>query len=311
MNLAWAIVPSICIGVNSLLVVKARGQIYQQVLWVAAGALTAAGIMVFFFPVSYTLPHFLLCVLCGAMCAMGNVCLYRGFQYVGVAYSMALTTGLQLIGVSSLGVILFGEWATSLSKIWGVSALAALIAGTSLAVYREPAPHVKESEMFSTKRRLTGTLWVLLASVCYTLYPVILQAGGVSGFAVGLPVMVGLFLGALCFSIIRMVMTGKGVRSWGTPRWWLLGLAGLIWGLGVNVMLVCNQVLGVATSFPLSQLGVIISVLGGVYILKEQRTRREMVGVYIGLVLLIVGAVCIGAAKGADTAALGLASTFA
>ena len=41
---------------------------------------------------------------------------------------------------------------------------------------------------------------------------------------------------------------------------------------------------GVATSFSLSQLLVIFSTLGGIFILGEKKDRRQMIGIWSGTV---------------------------
>jgi len=45
---------------------------------------------------------------------------------------------------------------------------------------------------------------------------------------------------------------------------------------------------GLATGFVLSQTSVIFATIGGIYVLKEQKTKKEMVAVLIGLVLVLV-----------------------
>ncbi len=46
---------------------------------------------------------------------------------------------------------------------------------------------------------------------------------------------------------------------------------------------------GIATGFVLSQLSVVISTLGGIFLLKESKTRRELIATIIGLILIVVG----------------------
>ena len=53
---------------------------------------------------------------------------------------------------------------------------------------------------------------------------------------------------------------------------------------------------GVATSFSLSQLLVIVSTLGGIFILGE-KDRRQMIGIWSGIVVIIIASIILGNLK--------------
>ncbi len=84
---------------------------------------------------------------------------------------------------------------------------------------------------------------------------------------------------------------------WGTVK---ALVAGVMWGSGVVLMQYSQLLVGVAVGFTFSQLGVIISTFGGIVILGEHRTKKEMVAVVAGVVLLVVGGVLLGVAKAID-----------
>ncbi|MBA5735072.1 glucose transporter GlcU, partial [Escherichia coli] len=52
-----------------------------------------------------------------------------------------------------------------------------------------------------------------------------------------------------------------------------------------------------ATGFSLSQMGVVISTIGGILFLGEKKTKKELILVIIGVVLVIIGGTMIGIAK--------------
>lgn len=62
-------------------------------------------------------------------------------------------------------------------------------------------------------------------------------------------------------------------------------------------MLYANSVVGVATGFSLSQLGVVISTLGAILLLKERKTRKEILFVIGGVILVVIGGILIGVTK--------------
>ncbi|MFN1208157.1 GRP family sugar transporter, partial [Enterococcus lactis] len=51
---------------------------------------------------------------------------------------------------------------------------------------------------------------------------------------------------------------------------------------------------GVANAFPLTQMNVVVSTLGGLIILKENKNRKEIIFTVIGLIMIVVAAILIG-----------------
>lgn len=72
---------------------------------------------------------------------------------------------------------------------------------------------------------------------------------------------------------------------------------GILYGLAILLMQISTQVNGVATGFTLSQLGVVISVLTGIVILKERKTTKETWATALGVLFILVGAFLIGYTK--------------
>lgn len=62
-------------------------------------------------------------------------------------------------------------------------------------------------------------------------------------------------------------------------------------------MLYSNNNFGVVIGFPLSQLGLVISTIGGIFLLKESKTPKEKKAVLIGLLFVFAGVICIGISK--------------
>lgn len=72
---------------------------------------------------------------------------------------------------------------------------------------------------------------------------------------------------------------------------------GLIWAAGNMFLFISQPKVGVATSFSLSQMGIVISTLGGIFLLGEKKTKRQLISITIGIVLIILGGVFLGMAK--------------
>ena len=69
-------------------------------------------------------------------------------------------------------------------------------------------------------------------------------------------------------------------------------LFGINLGSWKYVLFISQPRVGVATSFSLSQMGIIISTLGGILILGERKTKRQLTGIVVGIVLLLQPELC-------------------
>ncbi|MDU1905022.1 MAG: GRP family sugar transporter [Dysgonomonas sp.] len=66
-------------------------------------------------------------------------------------------------------------------------------------------------------------------------------------------------------------------------------IGGLIWSIG-NIALLLSQVkIGLAVAYPFSQAAIIVSVLGGIFINKERKNRKEWISTIVGMGLIIIG----------------------
>ena len=63
------------------------------------------------------------------------------------------------------------------------------------------------------------------------------------------------------------------------------------------VLFISQPRVGVATSFSLSQMGIIISTLGGILILGERKTKRQLTGIVVGIIFIIAAGIMLGIAK--------------
>lgn len=74
-------------------------------------------------------------------------------------------------------------------------------------------------------------------------------------------------------------------------------LVGILWGIGNIFMLQAAAKAGLAIAFSFSQLGAIISIIGGILFLGETKTKKEMKWVIIGISCFVIGAILLGFVK--------------
>lgn len=276
-TLDWlvACIPILSFGILPVAATLIGGRPVEQSMGIAIGGLVfALAVMLFRRP--ELSPHIFLVSLLSGMCwAVGSVGQFMGMDCLGVARSMPISDGGQIIGTSLLGVLM-GEWATSASRGYGFAALALLIAGIVCTSYREgtlgPKPRWKK-----------GLLVNLVSILGFTLYVGILKYYGINGWNSILPQSVGQVLGILLISLLFF-----RIRPFDKPSF-KNSAVGLIWGAGNIALLLSQARLGLAVAYPVSQAAVVVSVLGGVFINKEKKTRKEWVYTLAGMFLILAG----------------------
>ncbi|NEG70144.1 GRP family sugar transporter [Bifidobacterium choloepi] len=72
--------------------------------------------------------------------------------------------------------------------------------------------------------------------------------------------------------------------------------SGLVWAVGnVCIFIACaSPSVGQAIATTFSQLGVIVATFGGIVVLHERKTKRQMIFIVIGCLLLVAGAILMG-----------------
>ncbi|WP_371335629.1 GRP family sugar transporter [Listeria monocytogenes] len=286
MNIMIALIPALLWGTVPLIITKFGGSTRQQTMGMTLGALTFAVIVFFFTDPVYTLKTVGISFITGCLWTVGQMFQLQAFKIIGVSKAMPISIGMQLVGTTLCGVILFHEWDTTLRIILGFIALALIVGGIFLTSYAE-----KEED--GTNALKQGLITLFISACGYVGLVVLIQGFKIDGINAILPQAIGMVLSAL-------IMTHSGgTEKRFNKRTLLLTIPGIIWAAGNVAMVHANQLVGVATGFSLSQLGVVISTIGGIVLLKEKKTQKEMFFVIVGVVLVVLGGILIGVAKGA------------
>ena len=107
---------------------------------------------------------------------------------------------------------------------------------------------------------------LLLSTIGYVGYVVLGDIFGVSGTDALFFQSIGMAIGGLILSMNH----NTSIKSTALNL-----IPGVIWGIGNLFMFYSQPKVGVATSFSLSQLLVIVSTLGGIFILGEKRSSPK------------------------------------
>ena len=280
MQLLWLLLPAIGWGLLPLVVVKTNSRVGNQIFGTAMGTLIISIIVMAVLQLHLSVATFIMAAVAGAVWIVGQLGQYTAYQRIGVSQTMPISTGLQLIGTSLVGVFMFGEWSTATARIAGFAGIVLLIIGAVLT-------SISDGGSNSTQKMPVGTLVMLvLTTIGYVIYNAIPRALTASGIAIFFPESVGMVIGVLIY-FVASHQTGM-LRERASWRSLVIGFVFSIASLAYILSVRDN---GVNTAFIVSQLSVVISTLGGFIFLGERKSKRGYVLTITGLVLIVVGAV--------------------
>ena len=189
-----------------------------------------------------------------------------------------MSTGMQLVANALAGVLLFNEWHGKMYWIGSISVIV-LIAGAVLTSLTDRSdPNRSTSENWGV-----GIRALILSTIGYAGYTIVVHYGNVNAQAVVMPQAVGMLIGALIWSFKD--------KPWLEKATYRNIVTGLVWGVGNLFMFMAMAQIGQAIAYSLSQMGIVISTFGSIYLLGERKTKREMLYVIIGSILVIIGGV--------------------
>lgn len=290
-----ALTPSLLFGVMSLLLVALGGDSRQRTTGQVTGGLVVALVLTPFLDVHWDLQTFTVALLTGMALGIGIQFQVQGFTHIGVSRTMPISTGAQLVFMGLGGVVFFGEWRQTGALVAGLTALVLLAAGVACTTWSEggtPFEHVDWGR---------GRIDLIVSTICLVGYLLVQRAYDIGGSEALLPQFIGCVLACLVLTSPRFTPDQGPVDTrWSRTTVRQL-IPGILWGVGVLLMQSNAARVGVAMGFSLSQLGVIISTLGGIFWLGERRTRRELIVTLVGVALVVAGAGLIGLAKALDS----------
>lgn len=281
MNIVIALLPAIGWGVMPWIVNKVpASKPSNQILGVGLGA-TLVGIIVTIAKQPATsLPVFLISLLSGAFWTIGQIGQFISFTKIGVSKTMPISTGLQLVGNTLIGALIFSEWHSQNDFLFGSIALLVIIVGVILTAYTE-----KDADE-SKKATKKDFLFLILTTVGYLVYSAFPKTISANAESMFLPQTLGILLGAIIY-----LLFSKQQVAFKQKASYLDILAGIAFGIAAYTYIISAQLNGVTNAFIYGQLSVIISTLGGMTLLGEKQEGKELLTTLAGLALIVVGAI--------------------
>lgn len=304
LDLVIAFIPSLLLGSMSLLLVALGGDTRQQTMGELGGGFLFAAVATAVLRPAWTTTDLVVSFLSGVLLGVGIMWQIKSFRSIGVSRTMPISTGGQLLFISLGGVLLFGEWRHGAALPVGLAALALIIVGIALTAWREKgaaaADAADTADAGAPVEWRRGARELVVSTFGLVAYLLLVRWYGIDGTTALFPQACGYLLTGFLLTFPRFS------REFGPTdtRWSLTTvkqlLPGLLWGAAILIMQMSSARVGVAVGFTLSQMGVVIATLGGIWWLGEKRTHTELVRSLIGCALVVVGAVLVGVAKGLD-----------
>ena len=277
----YALIPALTWGSLVLVSEKLGGNSYNQTLGITIGSLLFAIVMSFINPPEWSTLIWIVGIISGIGWAFGQLFQFNSVKEMGVSKTVPISTGLQILGNTVFAVVVFKEWNTTATIILGVIAVIFLIAGVLLTSYGDS----KGKNEGSMKK---GIVYLIISTAGFVTYVIVVRWFDIDGWSAILPQAIGMFIAAFLLSIKHKPFNKYAGRNI---------LTGIMWATGNIGLLLANPKVGVAIAFSFSQMGIVISTLGGIFLLGEKKSKKQMMFVIIGCVLVIAGGVMIGFTK--------------
>ncbi|KRK57065.1 GRP family sugar transporter [Fructilactobacillus fructivorans] len=290
MNILIALLPALGWGFLPIATGLIGGKPINQLMGTTYGALIIA-ILVFIFkqPV-ITMQDFWWCLLSGMAWAVGQMTQYMAFTQIGVSRTMPISTGLQLVGTSVTRVIFFGEWAGLIPKLAGFGSIILIIVGVLLTTLKDNGNNEpKTAEENAAQHTRNGLILLVIGMFGYIGYSDFPRVANTNGWSAFLPQTIGMVIMGTIFVIISAYKTK--VNPFKQAVSYKNIITGFLFGFGAFFYLISTELNGVATGFTISQMCVVISTFGGIVILHERKTKKELVFVTLGMICVILGGI--------------------
>ncbi|RMG41460.1 MAG: hypothetical protein D6719_08565 [Candidatus Dadabacteria bacterium] len=217
---------------------------------------------------------------CGAVWGIGMICGFVAIKNIGVTRGIGLWVPVVILTSAAWGLFFFGEW-------WSFPASKLLFSGVAIVLVLTAVFLVilSKNEDTPVRNLRVGIASAIALGLAHGSYFIPLHESNYSIFATFLPLSVGMIV-ITCF---YAKLTKSQINHGAIANLRMLS-AGALLGGGNYMALLTIDYLGVALGYPLTQLGIVINTLWGIFYFGEVQTRKSMVYISVGIFLIIMGA---------------------
>ena len=228
----------------------------------------------------------------GLVWSVSGFMAFTATDRLGIARAFGIWAPVNVIVSVLWGALLFGELSAvgPQTRIGLGLALIINLAGVLMIIF---AKGFGGQSTAGSNFRI-GLLSALGAGVLWGSYFIPIKISDASLWVAAFPLSVGIFTG----SLIMAVVSGKSFRLNSRLDTLRVTATGLLWGIGNYGLLLLVDTLGAGRGFTISQLGVVVNGLIGVYLLHDPRPKtRAALLTLIGCVFATIGGILMGSLR--------------
>ena len=261
----------------------------SMVLGAAFGAVV--GSTTFHIPLRLDWQDALLCLACGPFWVVAVMFYTASVGRVGLAVSTPIKNTTAVLGTLA-GIFIFGEWRTT-------APLPCILGSILVVLCAVFAAAAAEGQRWKTRSLGMGALWAVLAAFFFALYAIPFKVAlgrGVPSSTVVVWMTLGAFLSVAGWFLFQR----DGLAHWkeGRTRDHLYAaLAGVLWVAGVFSMGAAIRRIGLAVTWPISNLNTVVTVLAGIILFREIDLRRHGVKIASALAAAAAGGILLGLSR--------------
>lgn len=272
MSLLIYSLPALGWGLMPIVSKKAGGTPVEQLLGTTFTAFGISIILSFLMGVEYTLTGTIAALISGSFWAGGQYLQFQALATGAVSKVMPLSNGTQLLFTSLASGILLREWQNLKQVLITLLLLLVILVAIYLVTMNQNQNKQQESISLQT------ILMICTSSLCLMGYVVTTSLFHVKGLQIFLPQAFAMFLSSCVIAKFDQEKQELSRISRNV-------LTGIFWTIAnISLVYIATQ-LGVGLSYTISQLCIFVSIMGGILLLKEKKTKIEMIHTIIGVLL--------------------------
>lgn len=285
-GILYALVPMLAWGSLGLVSNKIGGNANQQTFGVTLGGFAFSLLVYLVIRPELTMSYWTFGIIGGLLWALGQNGQFKAMQLMGVSIASPLSAGSQLVIGSLIGAFVFGEWTTSIQFLLGGFAVLSLLTGFYFSSKTDPG---RGGEPVQARDKRYGVFALAYSTFGYLSYTILFNnIMRFDALSVLLPMSIGMVIGASGLMRFQVSFEPVVLKN---------AIGGLLWGLGTVFMLLAAEASGLAIAVSFAQMSGLVGILGGIFILGEQKTPKERLWVSIGIVCFLLGAVLLAVVK--------------
>lgn len=270
--------PALGWGLMPVISKKAGGDPVEQILGTTVAAFLVAILLNAFMEVHYTTTGIVASLISGIFWAGGQFLQFKALKQGTVSKVMPVSNGTQLVFTGITSGLLLREW-RNLQQA-AITLILMLVIVFAMVMITKKTTTIAEGTTLDYKT----ILLICASSMCLVGYVISTNFLGISGLQIFLPQATAM----LASSLVITAMEKKRPRPILVSRNLLTGAS---WSMANIAIFYTSTRLGVGLSYTISQLCIIVSIIGGIVFLRERKTKSELINTAVGIVLFFASIV--------------------